>query len=369
MGIDPEELIGSAYDAALDLDQWPSVLEGACRLFDANMGIVRIIDAEGRDVLMLGQGACLSADLLTTYQTSWIEKDIHLQKVFNAPALWNRPVLAELEVAGPQEERQSAYVNEFLRPVDLGRIVTTIWKGKTGAATAAFHRSLSAPLLGKRALDVGQRVLPHLIRAARMTARQHAGEGLRLSAASLFGDAAHPVFLLDDRARVLWFNPIAEVSVVAGKVRVGSDGTLRLTRGGATMLFRLVEDAKSQRSAGSAPRLAVIEIDGERVVCRGRVVGRETWPRILFQRTAILLECHRVAPSRSTADRLCEVFGLTSAEASVAVALSDDAGINDIAALRGVSNETVRKQSQSIFRKIGISRRSALTQIVAKLSD
>jgi DNA-binding CsgD family transcriptional regulator len=48
---------------------------------------------------------------------------------------------------------------------------------------------------------------------------------------------------------------------------------------------------------------------------------------------------------------LCDLFGLTKAEAEVAVALSDGGTAEDVARRRGVSLETVRSQIRSILGK------------------
>jgi len=48
---------------------------------------------------------------------------------------------------------------------------------------------------------------------------------------------------------------------------------------------------------------------------------------------------------------LCDLFGLTKAEAEVAVAVSDGGTAEDVARQRGVSLETVRTQIRSILGK------------------
>ena len=122
-------------------------------------------------------------------------------------------------------------------------------------------------------------------------------------------------------------------------------------------------------AAFPASRMALHRADGRHHVLRGRVIGRETWPCLYFQRAAILIECRSLEISPSAGDRLQHAFGLTPAEAAVALAFAEDMTVAEIAQQRGVSEETVKSQSRAILRKTGASRRSALTRVVAKLSD
>ena len=115
-----DDLVGSAYDAALDSSLWPGVLDRTLKHFSANMVALRVMDAGGRDEMMLAHGGCLTPTLYETYARDWIDRDIHLRKASTAPWLWNRSALREFEIVAPDEERSSAYVNEFLRPLDLG---------------------------------------------------------------------------------------------------------------------------------------------------------------------------------------------------------------------------------------------------------
>jgi DNA-binding CsgD family transcriptional regulator len=364
-----QELTGAAYDAALDPALWPAVLERGARLFGAGLAIVRIMDAEGRDLVMLGAGACLTRELNAQYRTHWIDKDIHLRSALVKATLWNRAVVSERDVACEEEERTSPYIQEFMRPLELGRVVASISKDHSGWATAAFHRSLAAPFADRKMLDAGAALMPHLIRAARMTASQCTAAVLEAGVSTLFAHVEHAIFLLDDRARIVWMNAAAEAALETGAMRCGRQGNLLVDGAAGAMIDKLAAEASRAVHSGSPPKVAPHQTGEARYIVRGRVIGCETWPRIVFERASILIECLNQAASPSAVDRLREAFGLTRAEAEIALALTEDKGAAEIAEARGVSEETVRSQSQAIFRKVGVSRRAALIRIVAKLSD
>jgi DNA-binding CsgD family transcriptional regulator len=363
-----DHLVGAAYDAVLEPERWPVLLGEASRLLNAEMCAVRVMDAQGADLMMMAHGAAVTPEIYAEYRRDWIDKDIHLRKVFVTPSLWNRPAFSELEIVQPEEERRSSYVNEFLTRMGLGRVSGMIWKGEAGFGSVAFHRSLDAPLLSEEGLRTSAVMQPHLMRAARMMAAQQSVHAVGRNVAMAFGGAAHAVFLLDDCARIVWLNAAAETLLRVRIVALDAGSKLRLPQPASRIVDELIGDATGRGEFGTAPRVSVFDDGGHKIIVRGRVVGRASAPTLVFSRAAILLECAGMPALNTAADRLQTLFGLTQAEASVAIALTEDQTIGRIAASRGVSDETVRSQIKAIFRKVGVSRRTGLIHIVSQLS-
>ena len=361
-----EDLVGAAYDAVLEPALWPRVLKESNRLLASEMASLRVFDADGEELIMIGHGDCLTPELNAEYRANWMERDLHTLKARANPSLWNRPIVSEFEIVPEEEERRSAYIQEFLLTAGICRMVASVAAGAHGMATAAFFKAPDAPLAGERELAAGAALLPHLTRAVRM-ASSSAWSPLVL--ASLFEGAAHAVLMLDDRGRIVWSNGRAEELLRAGGLCVCASGAMRCEGAAGRMIDALAREARMAGGKGRAPRLALHQIGGKPHVMRGRVIGRQTWPCLIFRKAAVLIECRPLEASASTGDRLQQAFGLTPAEAAVALALAEDMTVAEIALLRGVSEETVKTQSRAILRKAGVSRRAALTRIVAKLSD
>ena len=66
---------------------------------------------------------------------------------------------------------------------------------------------------------------------------------------------------------------------------------------------------------------------------------------------------------------LMQVFGLTAAEARVAVAVATGVTVQDYALQHGLSPETVRSQIKATFAKAGINRQADLVRIVLAMGD
>lgn len=59
-------------------------------------------------------------------------------------------------------------------------------------------------------------------------------------------------------------------------------------------------------------------------------------------------------------------FGLSLAEAEIAIAITDGADLRAVAAARGVSIQTVRSQLKSIFRKTGATSQARLVAVILR---
>lgn len=80
----------------------------------------------------------------------------------------------------------------------------------------------------------------------------------------------------------------------------------------------------------------------------------------------LLITIEPEAPETRLVKRLINAYGLTLAEAEVAVAIDTEKGLPAIARARGVSVWTVRSQVKSIFYKLGVSRQTGIVRIVAQ---
>jgi len=67
---------------------------------------------------------------------------------------------------------------------------------------------------------------------------------------------------------------------------------------------------------------------------------------------------------RQAVQQLVSAFGLTRAEAEVAIDLAHGLSARDIAARRSASSDTVRKQTQAIFQKLDVSKATRLSFIL-----
>jgi DNA-binding CsgD family transcriptional regulator len=99
-----------------------------------------------------------------------------------------------------------------------------------------------------------------------------------------------------------------------------------------------------------------------------RLPSRE-WAMHFAPKAIVVLRDRRGASNEDGQPALAAAFGLTSAEAQVAVALAAGKSREAIAAMRVVSMETLRAQVKSIYQKTGCSRETELALLVRGLLD
>lgn len=95
---------------------------------------------------------------------------------------------------------------------------------------------------------------------------------------------------------------------------------------------------------------------------------RREWAMHYAPRAMIVLRDRRIG-GKGDAGLVAAAFGLTPAEAQVALALADGQSREMIAAARNVSHETVRAQMKSLYQKTGCRRETELALLVKSLLD
>jgi DNA-binding CsgD family transcriptional regulator len=65
--------------------------------------------------------------------------------------------------------------------------------------------------------------------------------------------------------------------------------------------------------------------------------------------------------------RLAQAYSLTPAEAALAKGLAEDRALDEIAAARGVTKETIRTQLKSLFLKTGVRRQIDLLKLIIQM--
>jgi DNA-binding CsgD family transcriptional regulator len=172
------------------------------------------------------------------------------------------------------------------------------------------------------------------------------------------------IFLVDVRVRLLHANAAA-LALLARDSALRLDGVTLLQdgAGGAQSLARVVQAALA--SGPEAPALASLR------------VARRLGPPLLLTVAPFrplaglpwLPACAMVIASDPAAHRLsrevlCQLFGLTAAEAGVAQALAQGAALDDIAVALGISTHTVKSHLQRLFRKTGTRRQGELVAVL-----
>ncbi|MGQ0444695.1 MAG: helix-turn-helix transcriptional regulator [Beijerinckiaceae bacterium] len=300
----------------------------------------------------------LDEALDTGLRTGWLlDRNVALARMLNAFQQGHDIVTGEM-IFSPWELDHLPFNTEFMAPFKIG----------TGAAMRLAGEGRSSLVLGLLA-DLGSEpisasetealraLLPHMQRAGQLAlqlgvARQ---EGL-LNALATFERGA---VLLDWRGRVLRMNAKAEAMMGVG-IAVRGGMLTAASRDGDTALQKLIGSVIAPGPLHDVEPIGAVALarPGARpLVVHGAPLARSA--QDMFQQARAILTIDdpnaRQAPHGPI---LRQVFGLTAAEADVAIALASGRDIEEVAQIRGVSIGTLRNQVKTVFAKTDTSRQA-----------
>lgn len=361
-GRDDEGLVDLIYDAAFDAALWPGVLEGLADRAGAHPGNLLQIDvADGHG---FGIVARTPDDTVPQFFTEWTHRNpIGLvDDPFDYRRDWAPKITRDHEAVDRQVLERSSYWNEFLVPLGAfhsihlrlamrGNDLTSIGLGRPShlgefeeddvAALIPFHR--------------------HLIRAERLWRSL----GLRQAELDQFdamlASSSEALFFVDDQFRVLRWTAAAEALLRSNPAVRLVGGRLRTVRG--------QRDAEVQRalsialSGGSPLPLTLPGARPDHTLSLSVARLGERASAGVTGARCLLVSVRPYAPP-DVGRAVSERYGLTAAEAELALALRDGATLRTVATRRGVSINTVRNQLSAVFDKTGARRQQDLVRLM-----
>lgn len=277
----------------------------------------------------------------------------------------NGSVVDSNDIMTREEFLETEFFRNFLAPWGIDRMIAVLLDTRGNE-----RLGLMLPGPGDRdveRLKRGLRVLaPHIQRAMRISDRI-ATLDLAAGAARAAADAApFAIFSLDDQLNILAANSRAARYEKAGFIRTAHD---RFAFTHPPSQKHLLDLARSEAPAGVA--FQAHGFSGKECPVLVARVTRQSAQQLGGVRLgAALIVTLGSAPGETPVveiDRVAQWFGLTPAEARLAVALAAGDTLQDYAALRAVSINAVRFLLKGIFRKTGATTQAQLVALLARL--
>lgn len=277
--------------------------------------------------------------------------------------LLNRVISAD-DFMSREAFRDGAFYNEFFRRfgddtgVSLGAIIQT----QEGHVGLGLHRALTDAEYSQEERFALDAAIPHLRRLAETRARLTLTAGRLGDIETLLHSQAAPVILTSGTGRVLFAND-AGIALLAEAD--GLSSRLGLLRVAGAQGGRL--EAAIARAAGPAatPDAVLIPRPSGRAALRV-VVAPHRGPNARPGRVMLLIENPETGDA-GLGERLRQLFGLSAAEAELAVLLNAGRSMADIAETRQVLPSTARTQLNAILLKTGARKQSDLLAMIARL--
>jgi DNA-binding CsgD family transcriptional regulator/PAS domain-containing protein len=357
------DVIADIYEAAIDDERWPAIAQIVASATGVPTAGVWFVD-QGQL-----QDLALTEDALATYgpyTEHYVKLDQWQRGLISGP--WDQVRLG-YELFPERELKKTEFYNDFARGNGLFRPMCAVMHLARGTfATVSVNLPPGKKLLEETDKPRLARVVPHLRRALqlRLTQRKSAPRA-KLHAAAL--DAlAFGMVVCDANGRVVLANTAAEALARAGAgITLGNrrHGLGAVAQDEARALAALVHDAACGGAGG------VMRLTGRAGRCELIALVTPLPPKFGVDgaRPAYALVSLRSAydsPSFST-EMLIALFGVSPAQAAIALAVFNGKSPEEIAAARGVAISTLRTHLAEIFVRTEVEDQRGLIRLLGML--
>lgn len=374
---DYDHLLGLIYQGPMEEQPWLGALPALRQIFDAQVAslVLRPPSADDPGLILnsvrpdsddQGQGLADSDDWeLTAYR----EEFFSLDPFVNLP---RDQVIALEDILPDSELEQSDYYQQYLQPIDLFRILGVDTSEPGGmVARLRFSRRRSEPRFNEEERQFLARITPHLNRAIQVYAALNRATTERDVYAGAVSQLAVATIILDEQARLLNANPVAQALLDEADGLLVRDQKLRIKGREAD---RALQDAlqsiirAQQQGQASVARALRVPRSGARanlglVV---RPVSAPEWGQGQSSPCVAVFISDPDSVEPASQQTLSELFDLTPAEANLAILLARGLSLAEISEVQNISQHTARAQLKSIFAKTEVSRQAELVRLVLK---
>ena len=360
-------LIGKLYDAAQDDRLWPELAQDLAAAFGSVSCTLQMRSNDGTMATMMAAMPDVSPLLLQEYEQHYAGLDSWV----SGAARWNvGTVLLGSEVVPEAEFTRSEFFNDWCRRVGVRHLIgVAIPVGLEATAIIGMHRPGDAEDFAQHERDLLGHLKPHFARALAIRGRL-TGLAVDHQAAQFgleqFGGA---VVVVDENSNLLHANPAAEAMLRMGDA-VLLRGRQLVTRDvvAGRRLARLIASAAAtaggqSMAQGGAVRLRRQERSDLSIMVSPFRPARDAIGASVPAAILLLRDPELGTPSSLL---LKDLFGLTAAEAAIAIQLAAGRNADAMARGGGVSVHTVRSHIRNLMAKTGTRRQGEVVALILR---
>jgi DNA-binding CsgD family transcriptional regulator/PAS domain-containing protein len=356
------------YDAALDDTRWQGIAVTIAEAFASTSVVLKICGGpHGPQLTSVTDNLRMSMQE-QSWADHWHRNDLWVER--SAQLDLGQVFTSQSLMSDAQFERTSFY-QDWTRQLGIYHMVGVLFPtahGETGVL--GVHRARAAGPYGEADRRQLGALLPHVRRALGLRDRlrntalaQSAALGAleRIETGVLVVDASRTV-LYANRAAERLLESVPEIYTQAQRLRIDDPGL-------NNRLAWLVREAVRTATGGTHLQgtAMVVGRPGRLPVTLLVAPWRATWaPADVAQPAAMIFIRDPEASGSAASQTLRELFGLTRAEAAIAVAIGEGQSLEHIAAALGVGLGTVRTHLKKALAKTGTGRQGALVALVAR---
>ena len=364
------EFLDLVYGAALEPALWTPVMARYADAIGGDKGWLALLNlTDGRGSGILSRIDPLEMDRYLAHYAE-INPLNRVEDPASYVRTWAPRILTDEDWMPKADLMASEYYNDFLAPQDIHSCVM-VRLACRGSETASINitRSKRRGQFDGEDLAFARSLHPHLIRAFELGQKLALDRTTARGFSTVFDESPHGLFLLDGHGRVQHMNRAAEalasrrrgLSVSGGALTALDAAQARTLQG---LIARAALREAEARTGGS---MALTTPDGGLPLSLSVAPVRVPELLLLGGAPAVIV-CVTDLDSgvRLPEQRLRDVFGLTPAEARMALALFEGATLAEAAESLRISRFTAQNHLARIFEKTGTNRQAVLIKLMMR---
>ena len=359
-------LLAQLYDAAANRELWEVFLRDFSSTLRASAAAVLMHDSRENQNSVVQQFGFDPSDLRKYYDQSRESSDIWTARA--RPLSQTGWTGVSEQLCEPGELRMSDFYNGCLRHLDIFHgLFGVIQQGPQSIANIGFYRPATDTTFGPAQREILNFFMPHLDRAFQLHCQLATLRDRNQSLQSAVNTFPNAIFVFNANGDISFLNHAANDLLSAHDGLTCKYSQLRGERSqDSVALDRVIRDAiASNKRRDTFGGVALIR----------RKTGRPLKVVVMPVRS-LHLGAHIGAlgfvidPSRRQRPRneiLAGLFGLTVAECRLALLLTDGKSLTEISQELGVSRNTLKTQTASLYAKTGTLRQSQLVRLISQI--
>ena len=368
--VDPvQQLLGLIYAAPTRPELWDSFLERLSALSGVTKAALLTHNFPKSDHRILAIRGDRQKETAPAYEQFYFQHDEWTLR-FPRNGVAGRVIQGE-EIWAEDSLYKSTFYNEFLRTVDVCQMACIASTPSTGILeTLSLYRGPRDNSFGTEVFSTLNMLAPHLRAALNMRRMLVKLESRVSDLENALDVIVTGLILLDARGKCVLANKSAQ-TVLDRRDGLFLDraSLCASTSAESARLRELILSATStvEKLASLRSRAMVITRAEKRPLQILVAPLRRENLSTCGKAVAMVFISDPEEQSAAPSEAFEMLFGLTRAEARLAIALLDGHSLSETAEIHGVSLETVRTQIKSIFQKTGTKRQGELIRILARV--
>jgi DNA-binding CsgD family transcriptional regulator len=368
------DLVHTIYDAGLHPQRWMDAVRKIVDSMGATKGLLftpTLAPQHGGLIFPYGIGE----SSLQTWGTRYIDKDIWHQAAQRKKLTFEGSVYTDGELVPSATFVASPFYREFLTTMDIrrvcGGVVFEQAPGGLPETVLSVFRGEDAEPFGAEEKEWLRRLVPHVSRSLGLMQRLEMHRVQKASTLAALDRLPFGVALLNQDRRVIHLNKSAE------RVMARNDGLTVNARG-------MLEGQGAKRDAGTLQAWLARFADraetdpahfsdgfalARYMLHCAPVASEGSWDVQNGEVRFVVFITDPAALTLPAAERLMELYGLTRAQAAIALEFARGHSYKQAARRMRVSQETVRSHVKALYPRLRVHRQADLVRLILSLAQ